>query len=350
MLGTGKNPVPFPGCPALIQKRMRETISWNAQAGSERRISSEMNWSGSRDCGEIPGFSGQPAFIQRGNPASAPSPILIAVPHAGRNYPPALLENLRYPGEASLRLEDRFVDRIAEAVSRRTGTVLQIATAPRAMLDLNRSADDVDWSMVAEGVPQGSVRHAAGRRARSGLGLVPRRLPGMGELWRERITQAELEERISAIHRPYHSALSSNLEAIRDRWGAALLLDMHSMPPLGPKRGTNRAPDFVIGDRFGASCGSNLSGAALEYFDRAHLLAAHNRPYAGGYVLDRHGAPSRGLHALQLEICRSTYLDHRLAEPGDCLDAVVTQIAGLITVLAEELSSSVQTSFSQAAE
>ena len=286
--------------------------------------------------GTIPGTAGQPAFsLSLRNPA--PVPILIAVPHAGRAYPEEFSALMRNQAAASLRLEDRFADLVAEAVARETGAGLLVAHAPRAMNELNRAPDDVDWDMVAGGAPEPRVRHAAGRRARSGLGLVPRRLPGFGELWKRRMSTEELAARIEQVHKPYHAALAGGLEALRDRWGAALLIDLHSMPPLGPKRGADAAPDFVVGDRFGASCDGALSAAAFDHFAQAGHRVAHNRPYAGGYVLDLHAAPARGLHALQVEICRSAYLDAQLHEPGPGLAAVARVLAGLVRRLAEDL-------------
>jgi N-formylglutamate amidohydrolase len=297
--------------------------------------------------GTIPESAGQPAFtLSLRQPA--PVPILIAVPHAGRAYPEALAALMRNQAAASLRLEDRFADLVAEAVARETGASLLVAHAPRAMIDLNRAPDDVDWDMVAGGAPEPLIRLAAGRRARSGLGLVPRRLPGLGELWKRRMTSEELAARVEQVHVPYHAALAGGIEALRDRWGAALLIDLHSMPPLGPKRGADAAPDFVIGDRFGASCDGMLSAAAIDHFAQAGSRVAHNRPYAGGYVLDRHAAPARGLHALQIEICRSAYLDAHLQEPGAGLAAVARLMAGLVRRLAEELAAG--RSLPQAAE
>ena len=293
--------------------------------------------------GKIPGGDGQPAFelrTARGNLL----PVLIAVPHAGRIYPRALVDNMRRPAEASLRLEDRFVDLIGQAAARAVGASLIVAHAPRAMIDLNRAPDDMDWNMVSGDAGSlaansaAGARYAAGKRARSGLGLVPRRLPGMGELWKRKISTTDLAERISAVHRPYHAACAQKLEQLRDIWGAALLIDLHSMPPLGPKTGFDPAPDFVIGDRFGASCGGFLSGAALDHFELAGRRTGHNRPYAGGYMLDRHGAPARGLHAVQLEICRSAYLDDALREPGAGMAGVVEVVSGFVRRLADEIA------------
>jgi N-formylglutamate amidohydrolase len=287
--------------------------------------------------GLVPGAAGQPAFTLS-LPDTAPAPVLIAVPHAGRVYPPEFSQSMRSKEAATLRLEDRFVDLVAIRVARETGAGLLVAHAPRAMIDLNRAPDDVDWDMVAGAEPERRARLAAGRRARSGLGLVPRRLPGLGELWRRRMTDAELRERIDQVHQPYHAALAEALEALRDRWGAALLIDLHSMPPLGSKRGPEPAPDFVIGDRFGASCDTALSAAALDHFAAAGCRAAHNRPYAGGYVLERHASPARGIHTLQLEICRSAYLDASLREPGPGLVAVSRTLSLLVRRMAGELA------------
>ena len=289
-----------------------------------------------REGGRIPGTSGIAAFSLWG-PSPSAIPVLIAVPHAGRAYPDALIDSMRNPGFAALRLEDRYVDNLGEAVARETGAALLRARAPRAMIDLNRAPDDVDWEMFGGGPSGDAGGYTPGRRARSGLGLIPRRLPGIGELWKRRHDRSELAQRIAHIHEPYHASLAESLEALRRRWGAALLLDLHSMPPLAA-RGHQRGAEFVLGDRFGASCQGRLVGSAFSFFERSGRDAAHNRPYAGGYVLERHGAPERGIHALQLEIDRSSYLDARLAEPGEGYAAMITLLAELIRGLAAEVA------------
>jgi N-formylglutamate amidohydrolase len=302
-----------------------------------------------RPGGAIPGSDGQAAFSLH-RPRQSAIPILIAVPHAGRSYPASLLDRMRHPEETAPRLEDRYIDLVARRLARETGAALLLAHAPRAMIDLNRSPEDVDWEMVTG--PRSALaraRLAAGRRSRSGLGLVPRRLPAVGELWRGKLRQAELDERIEQVHAPYHMTLAHTLESLRDRWGAALLLDLHSMPPLGSKSGEDAAADFVIGDRFGASCAGNYVNAALDYLEAQGRRVTHNRPYAGGYVLDRHGAPARGLSAMQLEVCRTTYLDAALREPGDDLDSVTDLLTGLVRRLAYEVTGSAQ-GLAQAAE
>ncbi|WP_379550881.1 N-formylglutamate amidohydrolase [Qipengyuania sp. DGS5-3] len=289
---------------------------------------------GTRHGGHIPGTK-DPAFTLN-VPQSLAIPVVIAAPHGGRAYPDAIIAKMREPRWSMLRLEDRHVDTLAAEVATATGAILLSAHAPRAMLDLNRAADDVDWAMIVGGKSAGRAVSRANHRAKGGLGLVPRRLAGLGDIWREALSKEELEARIGAIHSPYHAVLGKTLEQLRERWGAALLIDLHSMPPLKPSRAHPRAAEFVIGDRFGASCHGFLADAALRHLANVQRMVAHNRPYSGGYVLDHHSAPRRNIHGLQLEVCRSIYLDARMEEPGPRLPAVARQIGGLVRDLAFE--------------
>ena len=281
--------------------------------------------------GEIPGTD-WPAFSLE-SPDSLAIPVLIAVPHAGRDYPSAILAEMRDSDFATLKLEDRLIDVVGKEVAKLTGASLITAKAPRAMLDLNRAHDDVDWDMVSGPKPH-PVRHSqANRRARSGLGLVPRRLPGMGEIWRSPISRSDLQTRIDRIHRPYHRALSGELARIRDQWGGALLVDLHSMPPLRPNSQSEPAAKFVLGDRFGTSCHHTIVGRGYTYLEAKGHQVAHNRPYAGGYVLETHGEPMRGIHALQIEVCRTRYLDAELREVTAHAGSLARLLANLVAEL-----------------
>lgn len=290
---------------------------------------------------------GGAAFVHV-SPRHMPLPVLIAIPHAGRAYPSEILSQMRDPRHSQLRLEDRRIDSVGVDIARATGTGLLVAHAPRAMLDLNRAEDDIDWGMVAK--PKGFDQDAfleplrgqrgslgsSNARARSGLGLFPRRLPGFGEIWRSKLTLHEVRRRVEQIHRPYHELLESELIRIRDAWGAALLIDLHSMPPLRRRAGEDQSPRVVIGDRYGASCDSVLANHAFRYLEHHGCPTAHNRPYSGGYVLDRHARPTKGIHGIQIEVCRSTYLDAAFSETSPNAGALAQMLAGLVRVLGAE--------------
>lgn len=296
--------------------------------------------------GSVPGLS-RPAFTLH-RPAALRVPVLIAVPHAGRAYPEALVARMRDPARLPLRLEDRFVDEVARAAAALCGAALLVAHAPRAMIDLNRDPGDLDPGMFAGGdgekeamrrslAPGRPPGHPQGARSLRGLGLFPRRIAEMGELWRGPMQPMEAGQRIAAVHQPYHEALARELAAIRAAWGTVLLIDLHSMPDL-PQRVAGTGPaTHVLGDRFGASCARGAVEAGLARLDAAGLEAAYNRPYAGGYVLDRHGAPRGGLHAVQLEIARSLYLDAAGDRPGRGVAAQARIVADLAGAMAAAL-------------
>ena len=93
-------------------------------------------------------------------------------------------------------------------------------------MDCNRAEDDIDPSVV-DGVHRGRVT----ARARGGLGIVPSRTQQHGYLWRRPITPLQLGERLDQAHRPYHCALEEQVSLLLDRFGCAILIDCHSMPP-----------------------------------------------------------------------------------------------------------------------
>ncbi len=295
----------------------------------------------------MPGTS-RPAFtLHRAAPCALP--VLIAVPHAGRAYAPGVIEAMRHGAPAAHRLEDRFVDLIGRAAASGCGASLLLAHAPRAIIDLNRDVCDIDHGMFA-GDPPAARPEVAGMprqqpRAARGLGLFPRRLPGMGELWRQPMTAEEADRRIAGVHVPYHLALAAELDRLRERHGHAILIDLHSMPSL-PRRGRAMPASHVLGDRFGTSCASALSAAAMATMTRSFGSPAYNRPYAGGYVLDRHGRPRRDIHALQVEIDRARYLDDQ-DQPSD---TGIAREKRMVSDLAEVLTAVLRGSGSNLAE
>jgi N-formylglutamate amidohydrolase len=253
--------------------------------------------------------------------------VILSVPHAGRAYSPVLLASARLPRARLEALEDRLVDRLIwRAVA--TGAVALVADAPRAEIDLNRDEREIDPTMVSPRPSAASTLDSA--RARGGLGLIPARIGGVGTIWRQRIAAAEVDRRLDQIHRPYHSALERELEAAREAFGIAILLDCHSMPP---REGTGEPP-IVLGDRHGASMSPELVEAAERAVRAADYAVSRNAPYAGGHITERHGRPSRGCHALQIEIDRSAYLAPDLRTPGPDFDRVASLIADVTEALA----------------
>jgi N-formylglutamate amidohydrolase len=249
----------------------------------------------------------------------------LSVPHAGRDYDAAILANAAQ-GQRSLEtLEDPLVDRLCwRAIGAGFGAVIQ--NVPRAVIDCNRGEEEVDPAAI-EGVAPAPV----GPRARYGLGLIPSRTHRHGALWRRRIDRAELQRRINEVHRPYHELIETELEALASRFGEALLIDCHSMPSRAGQA------EMVIGDRKGASAASWLSAETARMGRTAGFRTALNDPYAGGAIVTRHGRPAAGIHAIQLEIDRATYLSRDARAPGVGFDRIAGFLEALATGLGEAI-------------
>lgn len=267
-----------------------------------------------------------PPFRRLG-PQKPSSPVVVSVPHAGRAYSECLLASARLPRARLESLEDRLVDRLVwRAVD--GGAAALIAEAPRAEIDLNRDERELDPTMVQPRPAADSTVDSP--RTRGGLGLIPARIAGSGAIWRQRIAATEVARRVELIHRPYHAALEAELQAARARFGIAILLDCHSMPP----RGADGEAPVVLGDRHGGSMAENLVAAAEAAARAAGFRVARNAPYAGGHITERHGCPAHGIHALQLELDRSLYLAPDLRTTGPGFD----RVARLIATIAEALA------------
>lgn len=261
-------------------------------------------------------------------PAEPEHPVVLSVPHAGRDYPLALRAATRLPPASLLVLEDRLVDHVAMA-ARRSETAL-VATRARAWIDLNRGEDERD-PLLEEG--DGAVTgQGDSHRLRSGLGLVPRRAGAAGDVWRRRLSGQEVQRRIEEDHRPYHAELARLLAAARARFGVAVLIDIHSMPPLGA---VGVAPQLVLGDRFGRTADARLAARLEAEGAAAGVIVATNSPYAGGHVIARHADPGAGIHALQVEFDRRLYLDARLERGGAGMAATGRLLRRLIDAAAD---------------
>lgn len=257
-----------------------------------------------------------------------PSPVILSVPHAGRLWSARMAALLRVAPDRLLPLEDRYADLIAGDAAK-SGAAVIVARMPRGWIDLNRAEQDIDATMID---PPGERGRTPSLKVRGGLGLIPRRLAGVGDIWRGGITRDDLDQRIATVHRPYHEAIQAMIGERRRAFGCAVLIDLHSMPPL-----VGSDARIVIGDRFGRTAAGRFSARLRAECEAAGLTVAENSPYAGGHLIERHGDPRDGVHALQIEVDRSLYLKPGLVDPDrDAVARLRAMIARACLALADE--------------
>ncbi|WP_171126126.1 MULTISPECIES: N-formylglutamate amidohydrolase [unclassified Ruegeria] len=246
-------------------------------------------------------------------PAKRTSCVVFSSPHSGRNYPQSLLQRTVLSRDVIRSSEDAFVDQLFSPAAE-CGAPLISATKPRAYLDLNRSAEELDPALI-----EGARRQGHNPRVTSGLGVIPRVVANGRAIYRGKLTMDEARLRIDTCWRPYHARLKSLLKESLDSFGQAILIDCHSMPHEAvAMAGTNstRRPQIVLGDRFGASASPEIVDRIEAAFVSAGLTVARNAPFAGAYVTQTYGRPGRNQHAIQIEIDRSLYMDETRITPN----------------------------------
>jgi len=244
-------------------------------------------------------------------PHEQQAPFVFSSPHSGRIYPPEFIKASRLDPKTLRKSEDCFVDRLFAGVALR-GAPLLSARFPRAYLDLNREPYELDPQLVEGPLPEHANTHSI--RVAGGLGTIARIVADGEEIYREPLNLRHVLERIDQLYFPFHAQLSRLIDETVQTFGYAILIDCHSMPSTAMTTSGGPRPDFVIGDRFGASADIKVSRLAREALRDLGYDVQMNRPYAGGYITEHHGRPAQGVHALQIEINRGLYLNEATLE------------------------------------
>ncbi|MCD9146889.1 N-formylglutamate amidohydrolase [Pseudophaeobacter flagellatus] len=264
------------------------------------------------------------------SPTELTSSVVFASPHSGSYYEPSFVQGTILNQQQIRSSEDAFVDQLFADVPG-FGAPLLLATQPRAYIDLNRAPGELDPALI-EGVP----RRGQNPRVASGLGVIPRVVANGRAIYHGKMPRQEALQRIDQIWYPYHAALQGLLRQAHDRFGQAVLIDCHSMPHEAVANlPTHRAalPEVVLGDRFGSSAATEVMDLVEAAFVQAGLRVARNAPFAGAYITQAYGRPSRRQHAVQVEIDRSLYMDEAQVRPNARfaeVKALLGQVAGQI--------------------
>ncbi len=263
------------------------------------------------------------------------TPLIFDSPHSGARYPKGFLAASRLDPLTLRRSEDAFVDELfLPCVA--LGAPLLRAHFPRAFLDVNREPFELDPQMFEGSLPE--FANTRSLRVAAGLGAIPRVVGDTQPIYKGRIPIADALSRIAAFHRPYHERLGGLVERARARFGLAILIDCHSMPSSLTEGGPL---DVVLGDRFGASAAGWIVDALESALLERGYRVRRNKPYAGGFITERYGAPASSRHAVQIEVNRALYMDERRIvkseKAGALAEALFAAAGSLMARVAAEL-------------
>ena len=258
--------------------------------------------------------------------------VVFASPHSGRNYSFSFLSSTVLDDHTIRSSEDAFVDLLFNSAPEH-GAPFLMAGVPRAYVDLNRACEELDPALI-----EGVRRQGHNPRVASGLGVIPRVVANGRGIYRGKISLEEAEKRIDSYWRPYHAMLQQLLDAAHQRHGQTVLIDCHSMPHEAMDgvalRGMKR-PDVVIGDRFGAAASGDVVDRIEAAFTAAGFNVTRNTPFAGAYITQTYGRPSRGQHAVQIELDRSLYMNEALVRPNENFEAVQKALQAVVAEIAQ---------------
>jgi N-formylglutamate amidohydrolase len=264
-------------------------------------------------------------------PAEWTAPVVFNSPHSGRVYPRSFLSAARLDLAMLRRSEDSFVDNLILGVVG-SGMPVMRAHFPRCYVDVNREPYELDPRMFDGRLP--SFANTRSMRVAGGLGTVARVVGDAQEIYDRRLPVDDALRRIETLYKPYHRALRRLVTRIHREFGAAILVDCHSMPSTAGAKDERPRADIVIGDRYGTSCVTPVTDTVETTLLGLGYAVSRNKPYAGGFITEHYGNPAAGFHSIQLEINRALYMDERRYERASSF----ARLAADLVRLGEELA------------
>ncbi len=237
------------------------------------------------------------------------TPVLVNMPHAGTYIPPALEASFA-PVAFDLVDTDWHLDVLYEWVQQYEVHVIQ-ATHSRYVIDLNRPPDNTPLYAT----PTTSLCPAI---QFDGTPLYKdQQIP----------TPSEIKQRRQTYWAPYHRKLRQVLNALQRSFGFAILLDAHSIQSRVPRLFEGQLPDLNLGTHAGRSAHPDLIQRASNILSNTpNYSFVQDGRFKGGYITRHYGAPSKGIHALQLELTQRLYMEEYPPFQYDAVKATPLQI------------------------
>lgn len=222
------------------------------------------------------------------------TPLVISVPHDGREIPAAVAERMS-PAGLAIPDTDWHVNQLYRFAADIGATTIA-ANYSRYVVDLNRPASD-------ETLYAGQVA----------TGLCPAQTFAGDDIYDDSsaLGRTEKADRVATYWQPYHRRLTETLAALRREHGYALLWDAHSIPGIVPRLFDGRLPDLNIGTFGNRSCDVAIADEVFEIAAASSFSAVLNGRFRGGYITRHFGDPPNGVQAMQLEIAQHSYMNEK---------------------------------------
>jgi N-formylglutamate amidohydrolase len=256
-------------------------------------------------------------------PTAPKVPIIISSPHSGTYFPPEIESKLKPEMAAKPDDADWFIDRLYDFAPA-MGITLIKANYCRWVVDLNRD-------------PESKPLYNDGRVI---TGLVPATNFNGEPLYKAAAPEeVEIAERVQKYYIPYHEKLEELIENTKQQFGTVLLFDAHSIRRVVPGIQKDAFPQLILGDNEGKSASKAIIDAAWNILKDSGYEAEHNQPFKGGQITRYFGKPENNVHALQLEMAKTNYMD---AGETEYNEQNATQIREVLKAVFTELIKTLQ--------
>ena len=227
---------------------------------------------------------------------SGDSQVVLGLPHTGTYVSADIRKKLNDRGKA-LADTDWNIHKLYDGLLPGVTTVR--ATFHRYVIDANRD-------------PSGQSLYPG----QNTTGLVPLTDFEGEPIWTQPPSGGEVEHRRETWHAPYHAALKAELARVKAKHGVAILYDCHSIRSRIEYLFDGTLPDFNIGTNNGATCAPVIADA-VEQVCRATqgYSTIVNGRFKGGWTTRHYGQPETGIHAIQMELAQSTYMEEAAPWP-----------------------------------
>jgi len=220
------------------------------------------------------------------------SPLILSIPHCGRELSPGLDERLTEEGR-SLIDTDWWLERLYDFGAALDATILS-ARLSRYVIDLNRD-------------PSGASLYPG----QATTELVASTTFDGAPLYRDARTPdaAEIAERKKLYFEPYHAELAAEIARVKATHGMVLLYDCHSIRSVIPRLFAGELPVMNLGTNAGAACAPELQAEIVRTLEEATAFShVVNGRFKGGWITRHYGRPHEGVHAVQMELACRAYM------------------------------------------
>ncbi len=234
-------------------------------------------------------------------------PLIFSSPHSGRFYPKYFINDINASLFQLRCLEDMYVDKIVYPIAKKLNVSFIAANFSRAFLDVNRNENEIDPSMFEDKLENENI---VTKKVISGFGLIPKKTLKGKNIYKNKIKNNELVNRLNEVYYPWHKDLKKLIDQVYKKFKFCLLLDFHSMPSNIEYGASSNRSEICISNINEKSCSNDITENLANEFKSLGYNVTINYPFNGGYIIDRY-SHKKGLMALQLEIRRDIYMSEK---------------------------------------